>query len=121
MVGIGDRIAAYLRRRGLSQVTLAGVAGRSESWLSHVERGQRDVDSLTAIRDLAAELGDAGEAIVQLLDAEQIAPQAIRFHPRSATPSPSSSAAAAPTPGCCTISPSAPASSAEHPGPKIRR
>jgi transcriptional regulator with XRE-family HTH domain len=52
MVGIGDRIAAYRRRRGLSQVTLAGLVGRSESWLSQVERGRRGIDSLSVIRDL---------------------------------------------------------------------
>ena len=45
MVGIGERVAAYRRRRGLSQVTLAGLVGRSESWLSQVERGKRGVDS----------------------------------------------------------------------------
>lgn len=39
MRGIGDRIAAYRKRRGLSQAALAGLVGRSESWLSQVERG----------------------------------------------------------------------------------
>ena len=56
VVGVGARIAAYRRRRGLSQVTLAGLVGRSESWLSQVERGLRDVDSLHVINDLAAAL-----------------------------------------------------------------
>lgn len=54
--GIGDRIAAYRRRRGLSQHVLAGLVGRSESWLSQVERGVRSVDSLSVILDLAAAL-----------------------------------------------------------------
>ncbi len=38
---LGERIAAYRRRRrrGLSQAALAGLVGRSESWLSQVERG----------------------------------------------------------------------------------
>jgi hypothetical protein len=31
VIGIGERIAAYRRRRGLSQVALAGLVGRSES------------------------------------------------------------------------------------------
>ncbi|MFG3604734.1 helix-turn-helix domain-containing protein [Micromonospora chersina] len=31
---IGERVAAYRRRRGLSQAALAGLIGRSESWLS---------------------------------------------------------------------------------------
>jgi ribosome-binding protein aMBF1 (putative translation factor) len=35
---LGERIAAYRRRRGLSQATVAGLVGRSESWLSQVER-----------------------------------------------------------------------------------
>lgn len=50
---IGWRIAVQRRRRGLSQVALAGLVGRSESWLSQVERGQRRVDSYSALRDLA--------------------------------------------------------------------
>jgi transcriptional regulator with XRE-family HTH domain len=42
---IGQRIARARRRRGLSQTVLAGLVGRSESWLSQVERGKRSVDS----------------------------------------------------------------------------
>lgn len=57
MDGIGDRIAHYRRRKGLSQAALAGLVGRSESWLSQVERGKRGVDNLTVIRDLATALG----------------------------------------------------------------
>jgi transcriptional regulator with XRE-family HTH domain len=41
----GQRIARARRRRGLSQAVLAGLIGRSESWLSQVERGRRTVDS----------------------------------------------------------------------------
>ena len=41
----GARIARARRRRGLSQSVLAGLVGRSESWLSQVERGKRGVDS----------------------------------------------------------------------------
>ena len=51
--GIGARIGQWRRRRGISQVALAGLVGRSESWLSQVERGLRDVDSLTVLRELA--------------------------------------------------------------------
>src|SRR3954451_18221346 len=64
MVGIGERVAAYRRRRGLSQVTLAGLIGRSESWLSQVERGRRDIDSLTVIRDLAVALDIPTDALI---------------------------------------------------------
>lgn len=64
MTGIGTRIAAYRRRRGLSQTTLAGLVGRSESWLSQVERGLRDVDSLTVIRDLSHVLGVSSDVLI---------------------------------------------------------
>ena len=50
---IGERIAAYRRRRGLSQVALAGLVGLSESWLSQVERGLKPVDKLSVLLDLA--------------------------------------------------------------------
>lgn len=55
MVGgsVGRRIATYRRRRGLSQAALAGLVGRSESWLSQVERGIRSVDRMTVLLDLA--------------------------------------------------------------------
>jgi transcriptional regulator with XRE-family HTH domain len=52
-LGPGARIAAYRRRRGLSQAALAGLVGRSESWLSQVERGVRSVDRLSVLLDLA--------------------------------------------------------------------
>lgn len=64
MTGIGHRIAAYRKRRGISQVALAGLVGRSESWLSQVERGVRDVDSLTVIRDLAAALKVSTDTLI---------------------------------------------------------
>ena len=47
------RIAAYRRRRGLSQAALAGLVGRNESWLSQVERGVRSVDRLSVLLDLS--------------------------------------------------------------------
>lgn len=49
---IGERIAVYRRRRGLSQSALAGLVGRSESWLSQVERGIRSVDRLSVLIDI---------------------------------------------------------------------
>lgn len=51
--GIGRRLAAYRRRRGMSQAALAGLVGRSESWLSQVERGTRSVDRLSVLIDLS--------------------------------------------------------------------
>lgn len=41
------------RRRGLSQSACAELIGYSESWLSQVERGERGVDSVRALRELA--------------------------------------------------------------------
>ena len=49
----GQRIARARRRRGLSQAVLAGLVGRSESWLSQVERGRRGVDSHSVLVRLA--------------------------------------------------------------------
>ena len=58
----GQRIARARRRRGLSQAALAGLAGRSESWLSQVERGLRRVDSHSVVVSLAEILHvDVGE------------------------------------------------------------
>jgi transcriptional regulator with XRE-family HTH domain len=53
---IGERVAAYRKRRGMSQEALAGLVGRSRSWLSQVERGIRGVDKLSTVNDLAAML-----------------------------------------------------------------
>ena len=53
---IGERIAAYRKRRAMSQEALAGLVGRSRSWLSQVERGIRGVDKLSTVNDLAAVL-----------------------------------------------------------------
>jgi transcriptional regulator with XRE-family HTH domain len=61
--GIGERIAAYRRRRGLSQAALAGLVGRSESWLSQVERGIRSVDRLSVLLDMARVLHVEVEAL----------------------------------------------------------
>src|SRR5918992_2568967 len=60
---IGQRIAAYRRRRGLSQAALAGLVGRSESWLSQVERGVRSVDRLSVLLDMARVLHVDVEAL----------------------------------------------------------
>ncbi|MFC5140530.1 helix-turn-helix domain-containing protein [Actinomycetospora rhizophila] len=51
--GVGKRVAAYRRRRGLSQAALAGLIGRSESWLSQVERGVRSVDKMSVLLDMS--------------------------------------------------------------------
>jgi transcriptional regulator with XRE-family HTH domain len=60
---VGERVAAYRRRRGLSQAALAGLVGRSESWLSQVERGIRSVDRLSLLLDMAKVLHVDVEAL----------------------------------------------------------
>jgi transcriptional regulator with XRE-family HTH domain len=49
----GQRIARARRRRGYSQAVLAGLVGRSESWLSQIERGKRGIDSHSVLIRLA--------------------------------------------------------------------
>lgn len=53
---IGERIALYRNRRGLSQEVLAGMVGRSVSWLSQLERGERTVDKLSVLIPMAKAL-----------------------------------------------------------------
>jgi transcriptional regulator with XRE-family HTH domain len=52
-MSVGERIAIYRRRRGLSQLALANMIGRSEAWLSQVERGIRHVDRVSVLIKLA--------------------------------------------------------------------
>lgn len=61
---IGERVAVYRRRRGLSQAALAGLIGRSESWLSQVERGVRSVDRLSVVADLSRVLQVDVESLI---------------------------------------------------------
>jgi transcriptional regulator with XRE-family HTH domain len=49
----GQIIRSHRRRRGYSQTVLAGLVGRSESWLSQVERGKLSVDSHDVLTRLA--------------------------------------------------------------------
>ena len=53
---IGERVAFYRRRRGQSQVVLAGLVGRTEDWLSRVENGKIELDRLSVIRRIAEAL-----------------------------------------------------------------
>lgn len=50
---VGERIAYHRKRLGLSQVEFAGLAGRSESWVSQVERGVRSVDRMSVLQKVA--------------------------------------------------------------------
>ena len=50
---IGERIAYHRKRLGLSQVEFAGLIGRSDSWVSQVERGVRAIDRLSVLQKVA--------------------------------------------------------------------
>lgn len=45
----GDRIKLYRTRKGLSQAALGGLIGRSEDWVSKVERNVIPVDKLSVL------------------------------------------------------------------------
>ena len=53
---IGERISFYRRRRGQSQLVLAGLVGRTEDWLSKVENNRIELDRLSVIRRIAEAL-----------------------------------------------------------------
>ena len=53
---IGERIAFYRQRRDLTQAVLAGMVGRTEDWLSKIERGERQAQRIDVLVDLAREL-----------------------------------------------------------------
>ncbi|MBO0701465.1 MAG: helix-turn-helix transcriptional regulator [Candidatus Dormibacteraeota bacterium] len=56
VVPIGERVALYRHRRGMSQVKLAALTNRSESWVSKVERGEKPVERLSVLAELARAL-----------------------------------------------------------------
>lgn len=53
----GERIAHYRARKGLTQLALGAMVGRSEDWVSKVERGVILVSSFNKLVDLAQALG----------------------------------------------------------------
>jgi len=59
---IGDRVAFYRRRRGMSQRMLGDLVNRSEDWVGKVERGAREIRRVDVIVELAralrVEMGD---------------------------------------------------------------
>jgi len=55
-LAIGERVAWYRRRRGISQEVLAGRVGRTVDWLSKAENNRIDLDRLSVIRALAEAL-----------------------------------------------------------------
>jgi transcriptional regulator with XRE-family HTH domain len=50
---VGERVAWYRRRRGMSQEVLAGLVGRSADWLQRAENNRIQLDRLSVIRTLA--------------------------------------------------------------------
>lgn len=54
---IGERIAHHRIHRGLSQLALGAMVGRSADWVSKVERGVIPVSSFSKLVDLAQALG----------------------------------------------------------------
>ncbi|MCW7942108.1 XRE family transcriptional regulator [Streptomyces hygroscopicus] len=50
---IGERVAWYRRRRGMSQEVLAGRVGRTVDWLSKAENNRLELDRLSVIKALA--------------------------------------------------------------------
>lgn len=53
---LGERVASHRRERGLSQKELADAVGRSESWMSQVERDVQPVERLSVLHSLAEAL-----------------------------------------------------------------
>jgi transcriptional regulator with XRE-family HTH domain len=53
---IGQRVAFYRRRRGLSQEVLAGLVGKTAEWLRKVETDRAELDRLSVIRSIARAL-----------------------------------------------------------------
>ena len=53
---IGERVAWYRRRRGLSQEVLAGLVGRTADWLGKIENNRIELDRLSVIKSLAEAL-----------------------------------------------------------------
>lgn len=67
--GLAVRVSELRHRRGLSQRDLAASIGRSESWVSQVERGVLPVERLSVLQSLA----DALEVSVQDLRPDAVA------------------------------------------------
>ncbi|MGH3911734.1 MAG: helix-turn-helix domain-containing protein [Pseudonocardiaceae bacterium] len=54
---VGERVAFYRRRKGITQEVLAGLLGRSVEWLAQFERGAKELDRLSTIVAIAETLG----------------------------------------------------------------
>jgi transcriptional regulator with XRE-family HTH domain len=54
---VGERVAFYRRRKGITQEVLSGLLGRSVEWLAQFERGAKELDRLSTIVAIADALG----------------------------------------------------------------
>jgi transcriptional regulator with XRE-family HTH domain len=69
---VGERVAFYRKRLGLSQIEFAGLIDRSESWVSQVERGVRAIDRLSVLQIVADKLN---VSVAELRGEEDGAPE----------------------------------------------
>lgn len=76
---VGENIAYHRKRLGLSQVEFAGVIGKSESWVSQVERGVRAIDRMSVMQTVA----DALNVSVAELQGEASETDKSQEHPQS--------------------------------------
>lgn len=53
---VGERIAFYRARRGLTQTELAHLVGRGPDWLGKIERGERQLRNIEVLAELARAL-----------------------------------------------------------------
>lgn len=53
---IGERIAWYRRRRGMSQRVLADMVSRTEDWLNKIENNRIQLDRVSVIQSIATQL-----------------------------------------------------------------
>lgn len=52
-LNVGERVAFYRARRGLTQTQLANLVGRRTDWLSKIERGERQLRNVELLSELA--------------------------------------------------------------------
>ncbi|MPZ67856.1 MAG: helix-turn-helix domain-containing protein [Pseudonocardiaceae bacterium] len=74
-LSIGQRVAFYRVRRGLTQAVLGDLVGKTEDWVSKIERGDRPMDRISVMVDVAralrVNLGDLLGEPVLLEDDDQ--------------------------------------------------
>ncbi len=63
LIGLGDRVRAERKTRGLSRRVLSGISGVSERYLAQLETGSGNI-SIILLRDIAMSLGVSLEELV---------------------------------------------------------